>query len=1108
MRHFNEPNENDKNPKYPCGICLKTVGKRMKAIQCDLCNYWNHIKCDGIDNKTYEALKKSNDPELYYCKICKEDIFPFQTLSNDQYCTSIVKNIEINENLNLKTSPSPVLKVLFDDLDNSNEESPINCGYYDYSTPIKNSNNDLSMFHLNIASLGLHKEELVNSLSILDVDFDVIAVTETKIRVGIDPIFDLSIPGYKAPFQTPTECAKGGALLYVKSGIDCKQRKDLEKLMYKSCELESVFIETINEGKKNKIFACIYRHPSMELDDFNNNFLEPFLMKLSRENKTAYLLGDFNVDLLKTDTDDNINNYYNILTSNLFVPHITLPTRITSHSNTLIDNIFSNDPNFLEGVSGNFTISISDHLPQFLIMPRKNNHPPKKHNIQKRDIKSINKESLVADFLNTNWHEVLSIPKMDVNQSYACFDKSVNEIIDKHAPLKKLNKKELKLREKPWITPDIIKTIKIRDKLLRSYIKANEGKHKEQLHKEYKKCRNKIVSMIRNSKKMHFQNYFAENAKDIKKTWNGIKNIINIRTSTKTQPTSILIDQHLENNPTKIAEGFNSYFSSIAEKLQQNIIFGDNNFSKYLSTPLQYNFLFRSVDETEIVRLIDSLENSKASGPHSIPTEILKLIKFNICYPLKEIINLSFATGVYPDILKIAKVIPIFKNKGDLLVVVNYRPISLLSNINKIFEKLVYSRLYSFLNLHNCIYELQFGFRAKHSTDHALISLTEMIREALDSGCFAGGIFIDLQKAFDTVDHHILLDKLNYYGIRGLANKWFKSYLSNRQQFVSINGYNSNTMLMKYGVPQGSVLGPLLFLIYINDLHKATKISKIHHFADDTNLLVVGKTLKKIQKDLNIDLKLLCKWLKANKISLNASKTELIIFRDPKKKSTYELKIKIDGKKLFPSRFVKYLGIFIDDHLNWHANESAISTKLSRATGMLYKIRHFVKQETLRMIYYGIFSSILMYGSHIWGQNKNIVDKLQILQNKALRAITFESSRASAPPLFKRCQILMLVDNIKLQNFMFIHDSLNNNLPSSLSNKVTLVSTVHYTRNEDYEQLDIPTTRTITYGSNNITSRSVHSWNDISRLMPNIKFRHESKAFCKKMVTKFMYDSY
>ena len=232
--------------------------------------------------------------------------------------------------------------------------------------------------------------------------------------------------------------------------------------------------------------------------------------------------------------------------------------------------------------------------------------------------------------------------------------------------------------------------------------------------------------------------------------------------------------------------------------------------------------------------------SSKATGPHSIPTEILKLIKPNICHPLKEIINLSFATGIYPDILKIAKVIPIFKNKGDELLVSNYRPISLLSNVNKIFEKLAYSRLYSFLNLHNCIYELQFGFRAHHSTNHALISLTEMIRNALDNSNFACGIFIDLQKAFDTVDHEILLKKLDYYGVRGLANNWFKSYLSNRQQFVSINGFNSKNLTMKYGVPQGSVLGPLLFLIYINDLHKAIKYSVTHLFADDTNLLVTN----------------------------------------------------------------------------------------------------------------------------------------------------------------------------------------------------------------------------------------------------------------------------
>ena len=475
---------------------------------------------------------------------------------------------------------------------------------------------------------------------------------------------------------------------------------------------------------------------------------------------------------------------------------------------------------------------------------------------------------------------------------------------------------------------------------------------------------------------------------------------------------------------------------------------------------------------------------------------------------MKEIINMSFATGVYPDKLKIAKVIPIFKNKGEQLLVSNYRPISLLSNINKIFEKLVYSRLYSFLNLHNCIFELQFGFRAKHSTNHALFSLTEMIREALDNSNFACGIFIDLQKAFDTVDHQILLKKIEYYGIRGLANNWFKSYLSNRKQFVSINGFNSKKNTMEYGVPQGSVLGPLLFLIYINDLHKAIKYSTVHHFADDTNLLVVGKSLQDIQKQINLDLRYLCKWLKANKISLNTSKTELILFKDPRKKCTHELKIKIDGKRLIPSKSVKYLGVFIDCNFSWKIHQAEISAKLSRAIGMLCKIRHFVDHKILCMIYYGIFSSILMYGSQIWGQHNGVVNKLQVLQNKALRVINFKPPRTSATPLFKSCKILKLMDNINLQNFLFAHDSLNNNLPSSLTGQLSFVDTVHNLRTENYFQLNRPDSKTILYGSRSIKSKSVDIWNFINKHSFVERFHEKSRSVCKIKVTKFLIDRY
>ena len=351
------------------------------------------------------------------------------------------------------------------------------------------------------------------------------------------------------------------------------------------------------------------------------------------------------------------------------------------------------------------------------------------------------------------------------------------------------------------------------------------------------------------------------------------------------------------------------------------------------------------------------------------------------------------------------------------------------------------------------------------------------------------------------MDHRILLRKLEYYGIRGLSNNWFRSYLTNRQQYVSINGYNSNNKPMLYGVPQGSVLGPLLFLIYINDLNIAIKFSKTHHFADDTNLLFADKSLKKIQKFVNLDLKLLCCWLKANKISLNASKTELIVFRDPRRKSNHELKIKIDGKKLVPSKFVKYLGILIDCHLTWNVHTVELKTKLSRAVGMLSKIRHYVKIETLINIYYGIFSSLMRYGSQIWGQLNSAVKKIQVIQNKAIRIMNFSSIRTSATPLFRKCNILKLCDIVT-------HDSLRGNLPSSLTGRFSLVNTVNNTRNEMYHQLNRDRSKTITYGSFSIKTRSIDIWNSINKLFHNENLQQKKKLYCKKKVTKFLLERY
>ena len=1056
--------------------------------------------------------------ENHICLKCMEGNIPFQKLTDNQFFATASKGVDIEVDCsNLSVLPPENLKSFFKELNEFNgshiidEKSPLNCKYYDVNTfpSSKMKKNSFSLFHLNIVSLSMNKDELETLLKMLGVNFDIVGLTETKIIKGKAPIFDTKLQGYTT-YETPTESTHGGVLLYVSDNLHSKERIDLNSILYKSKFLESVFVEINNPGKKNVIVGCIYKHPLLDINDFNDDYLEPLFEKIAGENKDIFLIGDFNIDLINSDTEP-ISSFLDTMTANLYVPHITLPTRITPTSSTLIDNIYSNTINFSSGISGNLMSAISDHFPQFLILPKEIANLSKKHNLYKRDTKNFDRENFIADLINTDWPSICSIDKNDPNYSFDMFDMTTSKLMDKYFPLKKVTKQEYKQQFKPWITVGIRNSIKRRDYILGQYIKSNNDLKKQQLHANYKHLRNAIVSLIRTSKKNHYQKYFSDNTDNIRQTWKGIKSIINIRNVSKSSVPSLKIDKEISSDPTLMANCFNNYFSNIGSDLQDQIHYYGNDFSKYLQHPNDHNFFINPTDEVEIISLIDNLCSNKATGPHSIPTDILQLIKFNIATPLTRIINLSFSTGVYPDNLKVARVIPVYKDKGSMLQCNNYRPISLLSNINKIYEKIMHTRFYNFLNLHNCIYELQFGFREYHSTNHALLSLTENIREALDNNSFACGIFIDLQKAFDTVDHSILLKKLHHYGIRGLANNWFQSYLTNRKQFVSIEGFQSEIKSMKFGVPQGSVLGPILFLIYINDLHIAIKYSLVHHFADDTNLLLKNKSLKQLQKHMNIDLKILQNWLKANKISLNASKTELILFRHPNKKVNYDLKIKINGKRLYPSDYVKYLGITIDSFLNWRFHSNNLSIKLCRANGMLSKIRHYVTPNTVRMIYFGIFNSIMIYGSQIWGQFLNpSVKRIVNLQNKSIRIINFADFRAPVNIYYKDNNILKVTDIVKLNNFLLAHDHYHNNLPATFNNLFSYTKNIHShnTRGSKQQQISLPKVNTQTYGINSIKYQSIKVWNSINKTLSRHELPISKKRHCKKIITKFIINNY
>ena len=416
--------------------------------------------------------------------------------------------------------------------------------------------------------------------------------------------------------------------------------------------------------------------------------------------------------------------------------------------------------------------------------------------------------------------------------------------------------------------------------------------------------------------------------------------------------------------------------------------------------------------------------------------------------------------------MKLAKVIPLFK-KGCPLTSSNYRPISLLSVFSKIAEKVMYERLYKFLEKHEILYTLQFGFRASHSINHALVSLTEAIKNSLDNRKFGCGIFIDLQKAFDTVNHNILLMKLEHYGIRGTALDWFKSYLSDRKQYVSVNGSNSSHLNITCGVPQGSVLGPLLFLIYINDLPLSSSKLDFYLFADDTNIYYEAESLHHLQNVVNKELKKVKLWLDVNKLSLNIDKTNFIIFKSPQHSAPETVSIKIGNLPIKQTCYVKFLGVLLDENLSWKYHLTELSKKLARTCGMFFKVRHFLPISVLVCLYNSLFSPFLQYGILVWGLTyETYIKPVYLLQKRVLRAISFEHYTSPSTPIFSDLKILKLHDLFQLKLLGFVYDCVNKTAPPYFHSFFALVESVHQYGTRQASKTDIFVTQknTLQYG--------------------------------------------
>ena len=401
-------------------------------------------------------------------------------------------------------------------------------------------------------------------------------------------------------------------------------------------------------------------------------------------------------------------------------------------------------------------------------------------------------------------------------------------------------------------------------------------------------------------------------------------------------------------------------------------------------------------------------------------------MKQEISLPLAHVCNLSLASGVFPDPLKIAKIIPIHK-KNALDEFNNYRPISVLPAFSKIIEKLIYNRMIDFLDKHKILSNCQFGFRKGLSTDLAITTLTEHYYRAIENNNYLVGAFLDLSRAFDTIPHAVLLKKLANYGIRGVTLTWMSDYLTNRKQYVHYNNCSSRFSQVRLGVPQGSILGPLLFLLFINDFPNISPEVEYILYADDSNIFISGPDLDEITDTLSNVLNKIHTWINSNQLILNIEKSNFMIFSSPRKKyDQTEYRISIGNSQLTRVDQCTFLGVILDDKFTWIPHIKSISNKISKGIGILKRAKNHLYDDTILVLYNSLIKPHFQYCITCWGNTSLFnLNRLFLLQKKIVRVLTKSEFRAHSKPLFDTLDIMDIHQLRRYFVGVFVYKCLN-----------------------------------------------------------------------------------
>jgi hypothetical protein len=847
----------------------------------------------------------------------------------------------------------------------------------------------LSILNLNIRSLRKNFSQLNMFLDNIEFSFDLICLTEIFIYDNETKFFTLN----NYVFLGMTRESRGGGV-----GVFVHRSLEVGRGRLGVAGSEALLLSVGGAGWASSYkLTLLYRQPSAEVGEFLES-LEEHLF--ASGNEPHIILGDINIDTSSSDT--HTQNYLNLINSFNYTNVITVPTRISPQKSSTLDHILINFDSHYS--SGTIYTDISDHLPSFILL--KSSSPSDKATPTSK-LTFIDKSKCIELVEEIDWEFLYDIS--NIEELTSVFSDKIKEILhacSKTAYKSKINQKSQ--QTKKWITPLLKHKIKAKNRLFR---KVCQSPLNDKLRSKYVALRNEITRELKSAKLIYFGEKF-KNFKSSYDMWKFIKAETGFSFNHKKDENSSLklldpVNNTFVEGTAAVADIFNSHFSTVGEKLASKF--------SHLSDPILHSsdqehgavsmvnthFKFNTITPEQVSAILNKLNVNKATGLDLIPAWILKQCSCTLAKPLTHIFNKSIESCMVPSLFKQAKVKPLFK-KGNPCLASNYRPISILPVLSKVLEKLINNQIMAYLEENQLLNPLQFGFRKNKSTKDAILEFTNDTLMALNRGMCVLGIFIDFSKAFDTIDHQILICKMKNLGFSDCSLRWFSSYFTNRSQIVTFSNHLSKPCKLTVGVPQGSILGPTLFLIYINDLCSSFNHLKPILYADDTNLFYQSKNLLLDIPKINQDLNALDDWCKYNKLTINLEKTNFIIIKNRQNPFSFPNSLlKISNTTIEETSCIKFLGITIDNNLSFKNHISNLISKLRPYVGLFYRCSKLLPKAILLLLYNSYINSQLCYCIEAYGTaSDSSLKTIYILQKRIIRIISNSHTYAHTQSLF------------------------------------------------------------------------------------------------------------